>query len=267
MTTETTTPATPPASTRGSTIGRELAAASTAEVLAGYIHERATGLQAGYRSDSPAAAATLARLRRVDPTRPNNEAWDVFDSMPERLLGRGDDPSHAELAATTALVLFAIHQQSRRDAGMHSRRQDDTFGRAAARLKLATGAPGVERRFRAITRAHNLTSAIPHLRGLITQLRGERIPLDYSALARDLYDLQQPARVHNVQMRWTRDYHRPGRRSDVRELIEQEQRATDENPDAPIRPGTKITRPGAASTTTNTSSTNPSSIDISGDQQ
>ncbi|MGH3495999.1 MAG: type I-E CRISPR-associated protein Cse2/CasB [Nocardioidaceae bacterium] len=188
-------------------------APTVSKVLANYVSRRAAELQGAYQADSPKAVATLARLRRVTPsvTGLDPDAWDIFEGMPERLLGRGDAPSRAELAAISSLMLFATHQQSRRDVGMSASGRANSLGRAVARLKLAPAAPGVERRFRALTRTSDLNGALQHLRGLIGQLRSERIPLDYGALARDLYDLQHPAGVHGVRMRWTRDFHRPTR--------------------------------------------------------
>lgn len=190
---------------------------STTAVLMRFVAHRASSLQAGYQSDSPAAVAALAQLRRVVPSATGLDpyAWGVFDDMPEQLLGHGDLPGRAELAAVASLTLFATHQQSRRDLGMHAIGQGNSVGQAVGRLKWVTGAPGVERRFRALTRTTDLMAAVQHLRGLVTQLRGERIPLDYGAVARDLYGIQVPARVPGVRMRWTRDFHRPVRDAEV----------------------------------------------------
>jgi len=137
------------------------------------------------------------------------EVWDVFVDMPESLMGRGDEPARTELAAAHALQLFALHQQARRDASMHVRGWRNSLGRGVGRLAGAARGPGVERRFRALTRSNDLEAAAQHLRGLVTQLRGERIALDYGLLARDLYQLQQLGGAHRVHMLWTRDFHRP----------------------------------------------------------
>ncbi len=176
-----------------------------------YVSRTATALQSGYLADRAEAVAKLARLRRAVPTgrQLNPDAWDIFERIPEQLLGSGDDPSETELAAVAALALFAIHQQSRREAGMHRQGRGHTLGRAVAQLARAVDSQGVERRFRALARSADIVPALQHLRGLVTQLRAERIPLDYGALARDLYNLQYPDSVHTVRMRWTRDFHRP----------------------------------------------------------
>lgn len=179
--------------------------------LESYVGRTANALQVGYQADRADGVAALARLRRAVPSERqlSPDAWDIFDGMPAQLLGEGDEPSEAEFAAVAALALFAVHQQSRRDAGMHRQGRQHSLGRAVARLSKAVDSHGVDRRFRALTRSGDAIAALQHLRGLITQLRAERLPLDYGSLARDLYNLQYPGSVHSVRMRWTRDFHRP----------------------------------------------------------
>ncbi|MCL2850313.1 MAG: type I-E CRISPR-associated protein Cse2/CasB [Micrococcales bacterium] len=185
---------------------------SIPDTLADYVRRRATALQQRYAADDPAAVASLARLRRVVPTGPllHPDTWEVFEQIPEALVWDRDDPSRAELAAVGALTLFATHQQSRRDQQMHRPGREHSLGRAVARLKTIEG-QGVERRFRALTRSADVTAALQHLRGLVSQLRTAQIPLDYGALARDLYFVQNPTTLHGVRMQWTRDFHRPVR--------------------------------------------------------
>lgn len=180
------------------------------DALADYVARSAAGLQAGYMEDRATTVATLARLRRALPTsgQLSPEAWELFDTMPEVLFGDRDEPSRAELAAVAALALFAAHQQSRRDVGMHQPGRLHHLGRAVARLAGEDKGEGVERRFRALQRSATLTTAIPHLRGLVTQLRGGRIPVDYGSLARDLYRLGYPNGAHAVHMQWARDFRR-----------------------------------------------------------
>ena len=184
--------------------------ARPADLVAGYVRQRAAALQAAYHADVSAAVATLARLRRVTlpPTALDPDSWDVLEGIPGRLLGRSDELNRSEQAVIAALVLFASHQQSRRDAAMHSTAPTASLGRAVSLLKFRTGSSGVERHFRALIRANDLGPALQHLRGLVTMLRVERIPVDYGALARDLYHLQFPDRIQGVRTRWARDFHR-----------------------------------------------------------
>lgn len=184
---------------------------SPSDVLREYVGRRASQLYDGYRRDDATAVATLARLRRTYPAGRELRAdtWDVFDGMPTPLLGHDDSPSRAEYAAVVALALFSVHQQSRRDDSMHRSGAQHSWGRSISRLAATVGSDGVQRRFRALTRAGDIVAALPHLRGLVTQLRNEQIATDYGALATDLYRLQSPADLHVVRMRWTRDFHRP----------------------------------------------------------
>ena len=198
MTTETTDPT----GSSGATAGN---------VLAAYVGTRASQLQSRYGQDDAKAVAALARLRRAMTSdgRLNPQVWDAFDGMPPELIWGRDEPSPAERAAIAALTLFATHQQSRRDKGMHQGGYSHSLGRAAATLSRGSQGQGVTERFRALTRASDLTSVHSHLRALITRLRGERIPLDYAALAKDLYDLQFSGGMDSVRIRWIRDFHRP----------------------------------------------------------
>lgn len=185
--------------------------ASPAETLRDYVGRRASQLFEGYQRDDASAVAALARLRRAYPSGRELPAntWDVFDGMPAALFGHDDGPSHAEYAAVVALALFSVHQQSRREDPMHRWGVQHSWGRSMSRLHATSGSQGIQRRFRALTRAGDVVAALPHLRGLVTQLRNQRIPTDYGALAVDLYRLQRPADAHDVRMRWTRDFHRP----------------------------------------------------------
>lgn len=186
------------------------ATASPTAVLRDYVGRRASQLYEGYHRDHATAIATLARLRRTYPSGRELRAdiWDVFEGMPAALLGHEDTPSRAEYAAVVSLALFSVHQQSLRDDPMHRPGTPYNWGRSIGRLAAVRAGEGVQRRFRALTRAGDIVATLPHLRGLVTQLRNERIPTDYGALAADLYRLQRPADLQVVRMRWTRDFHR-----------------------------------------------------------
>lgn len=181
------------------------------EILREFVGRRASQLYEGYHRDDATAVATLARLRRTYPSgrELGADTWDVFDGMPVALLGHEDTPSRAEYAAVVSLALFSVHQQSRRADPMHRSGTRFSWGRSVGRLAAVSEGEGVQRRFRALTRAGDIVAALPHLRGLVTQLRNDRIPTDYGALAADLYRLQSPAQLHAVRMHWTRDFHRP----------------------------------------------------------
>lgn len=116
-----------------------------------------------------------------------------------------------EEAAHVTLGLFALHHQSQQPGAMHVRGWG--LGRSCATLKSrranAGGSEeGVERRIRSALSAESLTALAVHLRGLVTMLRAEAIPLDYSQLFWDLSSWRSPERRDSVALRWAREYFR-----------------------------------------------------------
>lgn len=173
-----------------------------------------SSLQRSYLSDrqalSGSAAAHLARLRRAVGAAPGADpfVWELlFDQWPSELAPRSDAATPAENAAHAALTLFAVHQQSK-PSPMHQ--SGPSMGRAVSRLARPVGVDEeqrVRRRFNALATAATLTETLHHARGLVTQLRGADIPLDYGRLAADLFLLQSTAHQDQVRLRWGRDYY------------------------------------------------------------
>jgi len=65
-----------------------------------------------------------------------------------------------------------------------------------------------KRRFCVAVTAADLQGLSWHLRGIIQQLRGNNIPLDYSALATELYWYQYPNKIPDIRLRWGQDFYR-----------------------------------------------------------
>lgn len=180
-----------------------------------HVGSRVSGLQhalldRGHR-DHSATIATLARLRRSQPGDASDPAsWSViFGGTPPELVGRGEDPSRAELAVHAALVLFSGHAQSA-DGPRHIRGR--RLGHAIGDLARADDPEGyadgaVARRFRSFATATTWPSAVRHLRGLISLMRSQRIGLDYGALAADLWRMQDPQGLRRARLQWARDFH------------------------------------------------------------
>lgn len=164
-------------------------------------------------SHNAAVAAALARLRRGIGKEPGSqpEIWDItLEGMPEELQGRGNQPSYAERAAHTALTLFALHQQgkSMREKCMYE--QEQSLGKAM-RIFIhhdPDREQAVTRRFVATVTADSFSELTWHLRGLIQLLRTKDIPLDYPALAADLYHFQFPGQQDHIRLQWGRQFHR-----------------------------------------------------------
>lgn len=175
-------------------------------------------------------AATLAGLRRAQgqPASLDPRALSlILEGLPGELQSRDRRPterlalSRAEVAVQTALVTYAVHQQSQRE-DQHRRGVGlGTATRALARHRAAqTPAEAVggldERvveRFHRVSTAQTAELRMTALRALVTLMRAAEpsVPLDYGQLAEDVYWLQHPSSVHRVQLRWGRQLHRTER--------------------------------------------------------
>ncbi|MDR6867120.1 CRISPR system Cascade subunit CasB [Microbacterium resistens] len=186
-----------------------------ADRTADFVAARVSALQAQYQKNVASAVSALARLRRGIGREPGADLEllglalqlppsqkDQADSLYDLLDLRGDEIAPEERAAFDAITLFALHQQSRRDAPMH--RRGYSFGRSS---RLLGTDDAVRRRFTALGTASTREETLRHARGLIQQFRQKRIPLDYGAFARDLLDLHGPF-ADRVRARWGRDYFR-----------------------------------------------------------
>jgi CRISPR system Cascade subunit CasB len=187
--------------------------ASRDDLLVRHVNQKVGLLQQAYLDGLPSATAALARLRRAVSSDPGSDPgiwFETLDEVPPSLIGAGDAPSTYERAIHACVTLYAIHQQSQRTR-MHQ--PGHRLGRAIRTLttrisgQSAKNDSPVLRRFHALGTASSLPETLQHLRGLITQLRGEEIPLDYGHLARDLRRLQEHRTAGNVRLQWGRDYH------------------------------------------------------------
>lgn len=174
------------------------------------LDSRLDRLQKAYLRESPSARADLARLRRGLGKAAGSvpEIWALtVGAVPPRLAWDRDEPSFAEQAAHAALTLYAVHQQSK-PVPMHVR--GVSFGHAVGRLRSSGqfSEEAVTRRFMAAATAGSAEGALIHLRGLITQLRTERIGFDYAAFADDLVGLLTPGRAQQVRLAWGRAFYR-----------------------------------------------------------
>ncbi|NLA10971.1 MAG: type I-E CRISPR-associated protein Cse2/CasB [Firmicutes bacterium] len=162
----------------------------------------------------------LAKLRRGIGKKPGElpELYEIFlEGMPERLYGRGSEPSYSEWAIYTALTLFALHQQGKsRDRPMsigwspESEDEGNSLGRATGLLvsRSKDREPAIKRRFDAVVTAIEFTEFAYHARGMIQLLKREDIPLDYPRLAEDLFWYQFEEHRNRVRLRWGEDYYR-----------------------------------------------------------
>ncbi|PST47174.1 type I-E CRISPR-associated protein Cse2/CasB [Bifidobacterium callitrichos] len=189
-----------------------------AKALAKYVNGRILDIQRDYtRRDggTPESRARLARLRRdLDGSAPS---WmmigdELFTGWPNALPDL-DDANEEVLAAKSALELYALHQQSRRDRAAQEPMSDMdkrmTFGRACRMIEPdSSRANGVKRRLQSIEATPDFDGMVRGIRSLIMLMRqsGRMIPLDYRSLTQDLYQLQFPESRGKVFERWSFDY-------------------------------------------------------------
>lgn len=63
------------------------------------------------------------------------------------------------------------------------------------------------RRLNAAATANSISSLAYHLRGLVQLLRAKSVPLDYAALASDIYRYQFPESAGQVRLAWAQDFY------------------------------------------------------------
>jgi len=163
-------------------------------------------------NNEAAARATLAKLRRGIGNEPGSmpALWDLtLNGLSESLTSKDGAPTRGEWAVHTALTLFALHQQG---ADMHQHamsKEKNALGISLRKLiKNEEDEKRVKRRFDAAATSDSMEEFSHHLRGLIQLLKTQDIPLDYPALAEDLYWFQFPEARDSVRLRWGRDFYR-----------------------------------------------------------
>jgi CRISPR system Cascade subunit CasB len=234
------------------------------------VARRLGPLQATFLADVPSAVAETARLRRnagrdvlgsadtwgldgleqlaeimgdLRRRGDRSEWWsDYYDDSPgvPRYLSEARE-SAAENAVHLTVTLWAMHQQSVRDADMYV--SGWSLGRAVRRLARGrTGVPttdekladrkraeeartnrtagrtdadqaeslneSVRKRFVRVGGTDEFASLAVRLRDLVTLLRTARIPLDYPRLADQLCQWQDDDLRANVRRAWGREFHR-----------------------------------------------------------
>jgi CRISPR system Cascade subunit CasB len=156
--------------------------------------------------------AILAKLRHGIGKKPGEdpELWGILlEGLPEKWLSNRGEPSPAEWAIYTSLTLFALHQQGNDPQCRSMQGQGVSLGRAVRGLvKDDEDEERILRRFRQVVGADSMPELTHYLRSMVQLLRQEDIPLDYGALANDLYQFQFPEAAARVRLRWGEDYYR-----------------------------------------------------------
>lgn len=182
---------------------------NTGGEIAGFTAKKLTQLQKQRQESS--FRSTLAHLRIGAGRTPGElpQLWGFFlDGMPEEWMG-DHEPSRAEWAVYTALTLFALHQQGKDPETEWMSQPDAALGKAVARLITSPDEESrVARRFHTIATSSGMEELSHHMRGMVQLLRSKNIPLDYPALAEDLFWYQCSEHRAQVRLRWGQDFYR-----------------------------------------------------------
>ena len=157
-----------------------------------------------------ASKAALASLRRGIGKAPGSmpELWDVtLGEMPEKLLSKKGEPTRGEWAVHTALTLYALHQQGNDPKSKCMSKEKESLGKAVKKLADKRNEEAVLRRFHTAATAESFEEFSWHMRGLVQLLKAEAQPLDYPALAQDMYWFQFPERRDGIRLQWGQDYY------------------------------------------------------------
>lgn len=161
-------------------------------------------------NNNPAALRKeLALLRRGVGKEPGEipEIWNYFfEGCPEELLSNNSYPTAAEWAVSTSLCMYAFHQQGN-SAQMD--KPGEKFGFAVRKLvKDITDEEKVRRRFNRVATSKNIKECAYHLREVVSLLKDDGIPMDYTELAFDIYQFQFQESRKRVCLRWGQDFYK-----------------------------------------------------------
>lgn len=130
----------------------------------------------------------------------------LLENMPETFLSKNGIETREEQAIYAALQLYAIQKQGRR-----GQEDDDTvknIGEALRKLREEIGQEAMDRRFASMLLATSFDDLLYRLRQLVKLAKAKKaLPVDFAALAEDLYWYQIGAR-EKICLRWAEAYYR-----------------------------------------------------------
>ncbi len=180
----------------------------TTDQIVRFMHLKLNWLISGLPDNT--ARASFARLRRGAGHIPGEipQIWgDFLLDLPDELLGTKTKISAAEWSVYIALTLFAMHQQGKDRKTQPMHKEGISLGAAANRLiQTEDDRQRIANRFYPVATASDTEELSNRLRGLVTLLKSEDIPLDYVMLAKDLYLFQHPDYNSSVKLNWGRDF-------------------------------------------------------------
>ncbi|MFE7111191.1 type I-E CRISPR-associated protein Cse2/CasB [Streptomyces sp. NPDC057575] len=162
----------------------------------------------GTAADKRPPGEDLAVLRRGlgRPAGTVLEMFPFYTCPVDDFAARRGEVSAEQEAEHIALALYGLHQQSQ-DQPMH--RDGAGLGRSMLELRRhdRTSDEAVDSRFQQAFSATSTATLQLRLRGLVTQLKDIKQPLDYNRLISDIHDWNRPASRSRVRRRWGLEYY------------------------------------------------------------
>jgi CRISPR system Cascade subunit CasB len=167
-------------------------------------------------SSSGEGKAMLAQLRRGLGKKPGDDPrlfGVLLQDMPEDFFGKDGVPTKEEWACYIALTLYAMHQQGKSisDNKMNTS-ENISLGTAMRQLAVSQGDDNswirIQEKYKSLVGALDIVAIENYLRGIISLLKSKSIPINYSMLAVDLYEIQFADSKSKVILRWGQDLYR-----------------------------------------------------------
>ena len=167
-------------------------------------------------SSSGEGKAMLAQLRRGLGKKPGEDPrlfGVLLQDMPESFYSKEGVPTREEWACYIALTLYAMHQQGKSvDSDKMNTFENVSLGTAMKQLAVAQGDPNakirIQEKYKSLVGALDIVAIENYLRGIISLLKSKSIPINYSMLAADLYEIQFADSKTKVILRWGQDLYR-----------------------------------------------------------
>lgn len=162
--------------------------------------------------------AILAKLRNSigRPLSQTIEIWPlIFDNLPDEYLGNSSRLTDEEEAILTALQLYALYQQGKKESVIPEDEQEKykNIGYSLSFLRKAEDHTAIDRRFNALITSSTDEEFKYHLRQMINLLKSKSkgtVPVDFAKLSEDLYWFKRGYR-ENIRLSWSKSYYYHGK--------------------------------------------------------
>ncbi|MDY6063372.1 MAG: type I-E CRISPR-associated protein Cse2/CasB [Erysipelotrichaceae bacterium] len=161
--------------------------------------------------DDPSKKAILAKLRH-SIGRSITEYLDilklVYANFPEEILDISEKLLWEEDAIISALQLFALHKQGKKESVIPEDDEKLSIGASLRYLRNNEDSKAVDKRFNGMIVSATYEEFKNHLRHLIKLLKArvDDVKVDYALLAKNLFTIAV-GNFENVKLTWARDFY------------------------------------------------------------